>query len=94
MFCSYCLNATQYEDLDETNDFSSCGIGESNKNRKTWLMLDSSKVGGVNIQARQVWLEKDGGDNYNHCVAKYYPKYCPECGRLLKENIEFRENKK
>ena len=57
-------------------------------------MLDSSKVGGVNIQARQIWLEKDGGDNCNHCVAKYYPKYCPECGRLLKENIEFRENKK
>ena len=93
MFCSYCLNATQCEDLDETNDFSSCGIGESVESRGTWLMLDSSKVGGINIQARQVWLEKDGGDNYIHCVAKYYPKYCPECGRLLKENEKFREHK-
>lgn len=93
MFCSYCLNATQCEDLDETNDFSSCGIGENAESRGTWLMLDSSKVGGVNIQARQVWLEKDGGDNYIHCVARYYPKYCPECGRLLKENKEYREDK-
>lgn len=93
MFCSYCFNATQCEDLDETNDFSSCGIGESDKNRKTWLMLDSSKVGGVCIEARQYWAEKDGGDNRNHCVARYCPKHCPECGRLLKENEKFRENK-
>ena len=56
-------------------------------------MLDSSKVGGVCIEARQYWAEKDGGDNRNHCVARYYPKYCPECGRLLKENEKFRENK-
>lgn len=87
-YCNFCFNAHVYEKiskegdyehfLDDTNDFSSIGIGNSDKHIK--LYLNSGYGEAVNIETCE-W----GKDERWHTVAKYYPKYCPECGRKLDE---------
>ena len=88
-YCKFCFNARIYEPdeddlydpnpLTDENDSSSCGVGHSGAGVR--MMISSGYGEPVRIEAdkfielRQEWIT----------VAKYYPKYCPECGRRLNE---------
>ena len=93
-YCKYCFNARVYKPTDEElmdpfsteltdeNDFSSCGVGTSYNN--TRLMITSGHGEPVRIEIDKFF------EDYQewHTVGKYYPKYCPECGRRLNEYEE------
>ena len=90
-YCKYCFNARVYKpteeemmdpyytELTDENDSSSCGVGKSSMG--TRFMISSGYGEPVRIEIdkflelRQEWVT----------VGKYYPKYCPECGRRLDE---------
>ena len=90
-YCKYCFNARVYKpteeelmnpfatELTDENDSSSCGVGTSSAS--TRFMISSGYGEPVRIEIdkfielRQEWVT----------VGKYYPKYCPECGRRLDE---------
>lgn len=90
-YCKYCFNARVYKpteeefrnpyttELTDENDSSSCSVGESSLG--TRFMISSGNGEPVRIEIdkflelRQEWVT----------VGKYYPKYCPECGRRLDE---------
>ena len=90
-YCKYCFNARVYKPTDEElmdpfateltdeNDSSSCGVGTSCNN--TRLMISSGYGEPVRIEIDKFF------EDYQewHTVGKYYPKYCPECGRRLDE---------
>lgn len=93
-YCKYCFNARVYKpteeelmdpfatELTDENDSSSCGVGKSSGG--TRFMISSGCGEPVRIEIdkflelRQEWIT----------VGKYYPKYCPECGRRLDEYDE------
>ena len=91
-YCKYCFNARideKYfhgsldvydECLTDDNDFSSHSIGHSHKPCSYSLMLNAGNGVPVNIEGRH---HDDTCGWYT--VLKYYPKYCPECGRRLNE---------
>ena len=90
-YCKYCFNARVYKPTEEElmdpfatqltdeNDSSSCGVGHALMG--TRFMISSGYGEPVRIEIdkflelRQEWVT----------VGKYYPKYCPECGRRLDE---------
>ena len=90
-YCKYCFNARVYKPTDEElmdpfateltdkNDSSSCSVGTSHNN--TRLMISSGYGEPVRIEIDKFF------EDYQewHTVGKYYPKYCPECGRRLDE---------
>lgn len=90
MTCHFCYNAhvwakEPHEDedyfdngLDDDNDGSSSGIGHSGEG---YQMYFNSGMGvACNIEVCH-WHEGYGWVP----IAKYYPKFCPECGRELNE---------
>lgn len=95
MSCPFCYNAhvwakepkteEDYFDrgLDDTNDYSSATIG--NKTDRFQIFLNSGGGTPVNIELCQ-WKETGyRGQPGWSTVGIYYPKFCPECGRLLDE---------
>ena len=90
-YCKYCFNARIYKPTDEElmdplyteltdeNDSSSCCIGISYNN--TRLMISSGHGEPVRIEIDKFF------EDYQewHTVGRYYPKYCPGCGRRLDE---------
>ena len=90
-YCKYCFNARIYKPTDEElmdpfateltdeNDSSSCSVGTSYNN--TRLMISSGHGEPVRIEIDKFF--EDYQEWYT--VGKYYPKYCPECGRRLNE---------
>ena len=90
-YCKYCFNARVYKPTDEElmdpfateltdeNDSSSCSVGTSCNG--TRLMITSGHGEPVRIEIDKFF------EDYQewHTVGKYYPKYCPECGRRLDE---------
>lgn len=91
-YCKYCFNARIYKpteeemmdpsntELTDDNDFSSCSVGHCfSRNRR--FMINSGNGRPVNIEFEE-WTEEMPEW---HRVGIYYPKYCPECGRILNE---------
>ena len=77
--CYMCLNARVDDELTDHNDFSSFGIGKSCNGYS--MFINSGNGVPVNIEV-MAWNEKV---QRNVTVAKYFPKYCPNCGRQLNE---------
>jgi hypothetical protein len=90
MSCHFCFNAHVWaklphdeedyfgEGLHDDNDGSSCGIGYSVPNYK--IYFNSGMGVPCNIEVSR-WHPENGW-----CpVSRYYPKFCPECGRKLDE---------
>jgi hypothetical protein len=89
MSCHFCFNAHVWaklpheedyfdEGLHDENDFSSCGIGCAES--KYQMYFNSGNGQACNIELC-TWHEGYGWSP----VARYYPKFCPECGRELDE---------
>jgi hypothetical protein len=90
MACHFCYNAYVWakephdeddyfdEGLHDNNDFSSCSIGYSGE--KYQMYYNSGNGQACNIELC-TWREGYGW----LAVAKYFPKFCPECGRRLDE---------
>ena len=97
-YCKYCFNARIYKpteeefmdpfatELTDENDSSSCGVGQGTSEFR--MMISSGHREPVRVEVdrwsihMQQWVT----------VAKYYPKYCPECGRRLNEYEVSKEN--
>lgn len=82
--CSLCLNARVIgsDELNDDNDFSATTIGEAKQGFV--MFLNSGNGEPVNIEVTQ-W---NNYANRQVTIAKYYPKYCPNCGRRLDEYEE------
>lgn len=85
-YCNFCFNAyVQPVDLacdiylDDTNDFHSATVGFSDKHIQ--LYINSGSGEALNLEVCEL------RDNRWYTVSKYYPKFCPECGRKLDEYI-------
>jgi hypothetical protein len=92
MPCRFCTNARSYVPTEEElysgnvltddNDSSSISIGKSCNYHR--LMLTSGWGKPVRIESETYCKIDDGQSQWvTHSV--YYPKFCPECGRELKE---------
>ena len=95
--CPFCFNAyvhtrrpremDNYYDgeLTDANDFSSSTIGASADN--ICMYLNSGNEVPTNIEVCKWVSSLDDSPHTGrwHTVAKYYPKFCPECGRKLDE---------
>ena len=82
--CGFCVNARVDDDLTDNNDFSSLSVGFSANKYRTMISAGDGKP--VRIET-----EKWDGDHWS-IIMRYYPKYCPECGRKLDEYEEARTN--
>lgn len=90
MSCHFCFNAYVWaqeahdeldffdEGLDNSNDGSSSGIGHSAEGHQ--MYFNAGMGVPCNIETCE-W----GEDQRWHTVTRYYPKFCPECGRKLSE---------
>lgn len=90
-YCKYCFNARIYKpteeewmdpfitELTDENDSSSCGVGHACKDYR--YMISSGYGEPLRIEIdhwlteRREWIT----------IGKYYPKFCPECGRKIDE---------
>lgn len=91
MSCPFCYNAyvwakEPHEDEDyfdgglhDENDFSSATVGFSDG--KHQLYINSGSGEAINIEACE-WH-----NGRWHTTGRYFPKFCPECGRKLDEYI-------
>ena len=91
VYCKYCFNSHIYKPSDEEymdpyrteltdeNDFSSICVGESCEHLR--LMISSGYGEPVRIEIDEFLPKLKEW----HTFGKYYPKYCPECGRRLDE---------
>ena len=83
--CYMCNNARLNDELDDDNDFGSFTIGNSVERYR--IMLSTGWGKPLRIEVHK-WVGKVG----RWCtVAIYYPKYCPNCGREIKEYEEAAE---
>ena len=73
--CRFCLNARVDDELTDDNDFSSFSVGSSANNYRIMISFGGGKPGRLEVDQ---WA-----GNHWFTVARYYPKYCPECGRKL-----------
>ena len=92
-YCKFCFNARVYQPtedelltgstLDDTNDSSSIVVGEHMRPYRS-IMINSGNGEPLNIE----FLEWASTRERWETVGKYYPKFCPECGRRLDEYDE------
>lgn len=88
MACEYCNNATVDSSLSSNNDLSYFSIGHIEKGYSLYFRSGANRFTGIDISH---WFA------HNACsitIGYYVPKYCPECGRYLKENEFFRDLQK
>lgn len=79
--CRMCDNAFTNPELNGDNDLSYFSIGECGDGYR--MMLRSGDGRPVEILVEK-WDDRTGW----HKIGYYRPKYCPNCGRELKENIK------
>ena len=79
--CRMCLNASVCDDLRHDNDLSYTGIGDCVDGTRLMLVTGAGKPTQILVE---VWDEKHGW----MVVGFYRPAYCPNCGRLLVENLK------
>lgn len=77
--CYMCDNAYTNSELDSDDDLSYFSIGELSDGYRIFLR---SGDGRPTVILFEKFIKETGW----HFVAEYKPKYCPNCGRLLKEN--------
>jgi len=92
-YCKFCFNARVYQPteddlltgntLDDTNDSSSIVVGEHMRPYRS-IMINSGNGEPLNIEFLEWAVTRDRWET----VGKYYPKFCPECGRRLDEYDE------
>lgn len=77
--CRWCDSYRINFELNEDNDFHAGTIGETESHNQ--IMYESGNRDAPRIEFNR-W-----GDQTNmwHTVGRYYPKYCPECGRKITE---------
>ena len=79
-FCDKCMNASVNSELEPDYDFASRSLGDSSKGYR--MMYNTGARRKTHIS-----LEKWSEDHKQwETEGIYIPKYCPECGRELKEN--------
>jgi hypothetical protein len=77
--CYMCDNARVNDELEDYNDFSSSTIGSFSRDCR--IMLSSGNKKPLRIEIAR-WNDEVGQwEN----IGIYYPKFCPECGREIKE---------
>ena len=80
--CVFCLNARSDPDneLTDYNDASSFSIG---KHAETYHgFFNTGDHRNINIEVTR-WNPQE---NQNETVFRYFPKFCPQCGRDLRND--------
>lgn len=87
-YCRFCFNSRIYQKTEDdwfcdpfTDENDSCSIGVGSAAKDTRIMISSGYGKPTRIEFDE-WI--------NDCrewitYARYYPKYCPECGRKIDE---------
>ena len=87
-YCRFCFNSRIYQEpeddwfstpLTDENDSCSIGVGDYCNNR--CIRISSGNGEPTRIEFDE-WFE---GCRRWITTGKYYPKYCPECGRKIDE---------
>lgn len=93
-YCRFCFNSRVYEpteeemmdpfynELTDENDLHDIGVGRSANGYRIGLVSGAGKPMRIEFWAYNAHSEM------NTVVAKYSPKFCPECGRALTEYNE------
>ena len=76
--CYMCDNGRLNEELTDDNDLSAFGIGDSVNGFRMMYCSGDGKPPRIEVEE---WDEKAGW----YKIGVYYPKYCPNCGREIKE---------
>lgn len=79
--CWFCDSAYTNPELQSDNDLSYMSIGECSRGYRLLFRSGSSRPTEILVEQ---WNEKAGW----HSIGYYWPRYCPNCGRELKENKE------
>ena len=94
-YCKFCFNARVYEpteeeqmnpfntELTDDNDSSSIVVGKHMRPYRS-IMINSGHGEPLNIEFLEWAVTRERWET----VGKYYPKFCPECGRRLDEYDE------
>lgn len=82
--CRMCDSAYTNPELTSDNDLSYFGIGECVSGYRLMLRSGDGKPTEIIVEA---WNEKAGWCTIGH----YQPKYCPNCGRELRENERYKK---
>jgi len=77
--CDMCNNAYTDSELHSDNDLSYTGIGECAKGYRILLRSGDGRPTEIIFEK---WDERTGWS----IIGCYQPKFCPNCGRELKEN--------
>ena len=94
-YCRFCFNARVYQEpeddwfsapLTDENDSCSITVGKTSKNRRIFISSGHGEPTRIEFDE---WFEE--GQRWI-TTARYYPKYCPECGRKIDE-YERKEDK-
>lgn len=77
--CGMCVNAFTDPDLNSDNDLSYFTIGECEKGYRMLLRSGDGRPTTILVEK---WIDGTGWIT----IGDYQPRYCPNCGRELKEN--------
>ena len=77
--CRWCNSYRIDFELHEDNDFHAGTVGDTAPHNQ--IMLECGNRDALRIEFNR-WNDND---KMWHTVGRYYPKYCPECGRKITE---------
>ena len=78
-FCKICFNATVDSSLKGKNDLHYYPLGITEDDYAIYF-----RSGGG--QPTEILFEDKKTRQLSHLVGRYAPNFCPNCGRMLKEN--------